>query len=119
MFTEYLRKIVDNVEGGVGGLIMGLDGIAVETYIKDAQRFDINTIGMEFSFILTQVKKAGDILQIGGVNEFSVKAEQLIMVIRMLTDEYFMAVVLAPGALHGKARYLLRVTGPVVAKELS
>jgi predicted regulator of Ras-like GTPase activity (Roadblock/LC7/MglB family) len=118
VFTEYLRKIVDNVEGGVGGLIMGLDGIAVDTYIKDAQRFDINTIGMEFSFILTQVKKAGDILQIGGVNEFSVKAEQLIMVIRMLTEEYFMAIILRADGNFGKARFMMRLSEPKLRAEL-
>ena len=118
MFTDYLRKIVDSVEGGLGGLIMGLDGIAVETYVKDTQRFDINTIGMEFSFILTQVKKAGDILQIGGVNEFSVKAEQLIMVIRMLTEEYFMAIILRSDGNFGKARFMMRVSEPRLRAEL-
>jgi predicted regulator of Ras-like GTPase activity (Roadblock/LC7/MglB family) len=118
VFTEYLQKIVDNVEGGVGGLIMGLDGIAVETYVRDAQKFDINTIGMEFSFILTQVKKAGDILQIGGVSEFAVKAEQLIMVIRMLTDEYFIAIVLRSDGNFGKCRFMMRVTEPKLRAEL-
>lgn len=112
MFTEYLRKIVDNVEGGMGGLIMGLDGIAVETYLRDGHRFDINTIGMEFSYILTQVKKAGDSLQIGGITEFAIKAEQLLMVIRMLTDEYFLAVVLSADGNFGKARFMMRVTEP-------
>ena len=31
MFNEPLKKIVDNVEGGIAGLVMGLDGIPVET----------------------------------------------------------------------------------------
>ena len=32
MFREGLQKIVDNVEGGLAGVLMGFDGIAVETY---------------------------------------------------------------------------------------
>ena len=64
MFTEQLKKVVDNVDGGVAGVIMGLDGIAVETYVRDGHTADINTIGMEFSFILTQVKKAAEILEV-------------------------------------------------------
>ena len=36
----------------MGGLIMGLDGIAVDSYVRTGQHFDITTMGMEFSFIL-------------------------------------------------------------------
>ena len=30
MFAETLRKVVDNVDGGIAAVIMGLDGIPVE-----------------------------------------------------------------------------------------
>jgi len=118
VFREHLQKIVDSVDGGVGGLIMGLDGIAVDTYVRNGEQFDINTIGMEFSFILTQIKKAGDILEVGGVSEFAVKAEQLILVIRMITEEYFIAVVLKSDGNFGKCRFLMRVTEPKLRAEL-
>lgn len=97
---------------------MGLDGIAVETYIRDGAGVDINTIGMEFSFILTQVKKAGQILSLGGVREFAIKAESLILMIRMLTDEYFLAVVLGSDGNFGKCRFLMRIVEPRLTAEL-
>jgi predicted regulator of Ras-like GTPase activity (Roadblock/LC7/MglB family) len=31
LFAEILKKVVDNVDGGLGAVIMGLDGIPVET----------------------------------------------------------------------------------------
>lgn len=118
MFTEHLKKIVDNVDGGIGAVIMGLDGIAVDTYLRDGAKSDINTIGMEFSFILTQANKAAEILEVGSLEEVSIKAEQLVLVIRMLTAEYFVAVILGPTANFGKARFLMRITTPRLLAEL-
>ena len=118
MFTQYLEKIVDQVGDGIGAVIMGLDGIAVETYIRDQHSFDVSVIGMEFSFILTQVKKAAEALKIGGLSDFVIKAEQLTLVIRMLTDEYFVAVALMPSGNLGKCRFLLRLIAPQIIREL-
>ena len=78
MFAETLKKVVDNVDGGIAAVIMGLDGIPVETYVRqNDDRVDINTVAMEFSFILGQVRKAGDSLQVGSLEELSVKAQRL------------------------------------------
>ena len=118
MFTKHLKKVVDNVDGGVGGLIMGLDGIPVETYVRQERKVDINTIGMEFSFILTQVKKAAEILEVGDLEEISIKAEQLTVVIRMLSEDYFLAVVISADGNFGKCRFLMRVTAPKIIAEL-
>ena len=62
MFAETLKKVVDNVDGGIAAVIMGLDGIPVETYVRSNDRVDVKTVAMEFSFILGQVRKAGDSL---------------------------------------------------------
>lgn len=118
MFAETLKKVVDNVDGAVAAVIMGLDGIPVETYTRLTDRVDVNTIGMEFSFILGQVRKAGDSLQVGGLEEMSVKANRLLLVCRMLTPLYFIAVVLSPEGNFGKARYLMRMAGPSLTAQL-
>jgi predicted regulator of Ras-like GTPase activity (Roadblock/LC7/MglB family) len=97
---------------------MGFDGIAVESYAKDAQKLDIQTVGMEFSFILAQVKKAADIIDGGGVEEVSIRTERLTLLIRVLSKDYFVALALLPGGNTGKGRYLLRVTAPQIQAEL-
>jgi predicted regulator of Ras-like GTPase activity (Roadblock/LC7/MglB family) len=118
VFNEQLKKIVDRIDGGVGGLIMGLDGIAVASYLADNSKMDITTLGMEFSFILTQAKKASDILKLGGMEEFAIRAESLVLVIRMLSADYFLAVVLRSDGNFGKCRYLMRVAQPRISAEL-
>ncbi len=118
MFAEHLKKIVDNVDGGIAAIVMGLDGIPVETYVRQNDKVDVNTIAMEFSFILGQVRKAGDSLAVGNLEELTVKAQRLVLICRMLTPQYFVAVVVSAEANSGKARFLTRLAGPQLAAQL-
>ena len=36
MFAETLKKVVDNVDGAIAAVIMGLDGIPVDSYVRQA-----------------------------------------------------------------------------------
>jgi predicted regulator of Ras-like GTPase activity (Roadblock/LC7/MglB family) len=118
LFAETLKKVVDNVEGGIAAVVMGLDGISVDTYIKLADRVDVNTVAMEFSFILSQVRKAGESLAVGNLEELSVKAQRLLLVCRMISPQYFIAIVMAPEGNFGKARYLARLAQPQLVSQL-
>lgn len=119
MFKEALKQVVDGTEGGVAALLMGYDGIPVDQYVRGDGTFDIQTVGMEYSVILTGVRQAAQMLDLGNTLEVSIKAEQLTTVVRYLTEEYFLAVTLEPGANVGKARYLLRTLGSGLVAELS
>ena len=118
MFANTLKKVVDNVDGGIAAVVMGLDGIPVETYIKHDDRIDVNTVAMEFSFIITQVRKAGDSLQVGSLEELAIKAQRLTLVCRMLSPQYFVAIAMAPDGNFGKARYMMRMATPQLAAQL-
>ncbi|NOY91904.1 MAG: hypothetical protein GXP55_11970 [Deltaproteobacteria bacterium] len=119
MFKQVLKEVVDGTEGGVAGLLMGYDGIAVDQYVRSDSSIDVQTVGMEYSVILSGVRKAVEMLEVGAALEVSIKAEQLTTVVRYLTDEYFIAMTLVPGANVGKARYMLRTRGGRLVEELS
>jgi len=118
LFAETLKKVVDNVDGGIAAVIMGLDGIPVETYVRQSDRVDVNTVAMEFSFILTQVRKAGDSLAVGSLEEMVVKAQRLLLVCRMISPQYFIAIAIAPEGNFGKARFLARLATPTLVAAL-
>jgi predicted regulator of Ras-like GTPase activity (Roadblock/LC7/MglB family) len=118
MFAEALKKIVDHVDGGIAAIVMGLDGIAVDSYVRQRDKLDVQTVAMEFSFILGQVRKAGDSLQVGGLEELSVKAQRLVLICRMISPQYFVAVALTSEGNFGKARFLARMAQPALSAAL-
>ena len=118
MFADQIKDVVDNVKGSLGGLIMGLDGIALDQYLSDKNELDVETVGMEFSYIMTQVRKAGESLELGGVNEMVIKAEGVTLLFRMLSDDYFMAIFLGVNANYGKTRFLMRLAEAKLRNEL-
>jgi len=118
MFKEMLQNLVDRTEGGVAGLLMASDGIAIDQYSKVDGPFDIESVGMEYSVVLKGVQRAAEMLDTGTTSEVSVKTERLTTVVRMLTEEYFVALTLEPGGNIGKARYLLRVNAPELIDNL-
>ena len=119
MFAETLKKVVDNVDGGIAAVVMGLDGIPVDTLrpAKGPRRRE-HRRRWSSRFILTQVRKAGDSLQVGGLEELSVKAQRLVLVCRMISPQYFVAIAMAPEGNFGKARYLARIATPALVAQL-
>jgi predicted regulator of Ras-like GTPase activity (Roadblock/LC7/MglB family) len=118
MFKEILRELVDRTDGGVAGLLMAADGIAIDQYSKEDGPFDIESVGMEYSVVLKGVQRAAEMLDAGTTEEVSVQTERLTTVVRMLSEEYFVALAVAPGGNVGKARYLLRVSAPKLIENL-
>lgn len=119
MFKNVLRDVVDNTEGAVASLLMGFDGIAVDTYHQDDMSPTIETIGMEYSTLLGQIRDAARVLEIGTAREVAVQTEAMTTVIRLLNEDYFVAVALKPGGNYGKARFHLRRMTPTLLEGLS
>jgi predicted regulator of Ras-like GTPase activity (Roadblock/LC7/MglB family) len=118
MFKEILQDLVDRADGGVAGLLMASDGIAIDQYSKGEGPFDIESVGMEYSVVLKGMQRASEMLDAGSTKEVSVETERLTTVVRMLSDEYFVALALEPKGNVGKARYLLRVSAPQLIENL-
>jgi predicted regulator of Ras-like GTPase activity (Roadblock/LC7/MglB family) len=118
MFRENLQKMVERVDGGVAGILMGFDGISVEAYARPGGGTDIQTVGMELAHVISQVRRAAEALEVGGLREVMVRADKLIVLVHVLNTEYFVACAIRPEANSGKARYLLRLLAPQIQSEL-
>ncbi len=119
MFTEILREVVEKTDGAIASVLMGFDGITVDTYAPGESPFDVETVGMEYSVVLLQIKQAAEMLEIGNTTEVAVQAENMTTLIRLLTDEYFIALAIQPGGNYGKGRYMLRIQAPKLVENLT
>jgi hypothetical protein len=119
MFRDSLQRMVDRLAGGVAGILMGFDGISVDSYTKDGEEsLDIQTVGMELAHAVVQMRKAAEQLDVGQVRELTLKADNLVVLVYLLNDEYFVAFALKPEASFGKGRYLLKLLAPQIQAEL-
>jgi predicted regulator of Ras-like GTPase activity (Roadblock/LC7/MglB family) len=119
MFQDVLREIVERTDGAIASLLMGFDGITVDSYSKTTSSLNVESVGSEYSVVLGQIKQAAAMLDLGAAHEVAVQAENMTTVIRLLNDEYFVAMALEPAGNFGKARYLLRVQAPKLLERLS
>ena len=121
MFQEVLKDVVDRTEGGIAGLVMGFDGITVDSYVSPeaAGMLEVETVGMEYSVILKEIRKAAEMLDAGAAREVAIQAERLTTVIRLINDEYFVALAMKPEGNYGKARFLLRTSASKLAADLT
>jgi predicted regulator of Ras-like GTPase activity (Roadblock/LC7/MglB family) len=118
MFQEALKQVVEGTEGAMASLLMDFQGVAVDSYIKEGSGFDIESVGAEFSVVVKSIQRAAESLEAGGAHEVAVSAEKMITVVRVVNQDYFLALALKPDGNIGKARYLLRTTAPKLLVEL-
>lgn len=107
MFSDILKRIVNETSGGVGAVLMGYDGIAIDQFFRPEAKIDLQMVVVEYSNVLKEIRQTADILSLGEMEEISIRTDRYIIVIRLLNDEYFVAFILNRDGNFGKCRYLL------------
>ena len=109
MFKEALQQILNRTEGSLGVLIMGLDGIPVEKAWRDDlshSNFDIAVA--EYTALIKKAEKSNGDTGLGGLNEITVSNENAVFIMRLLGEDYFLALIMSPEGNFGRGRYELR-----------
>jgi predicted regulator of Ras-like GTPase activity (Roadblock/LC7/MglB family) len=119
-FKEHLKRAVTETPGALMCTLMGNDGIAVDTFETERSvEEDIATSTIELTSLLGQVRASTGGLKSGSLKELVVGGQQLMAIVRPLTDDYFLALLMDAQGNTGKARYLLRVISPRLVEELA
>ena len=111
MFSKILQRIVEETGGGIGAVLMGYDGIAIDQFFSPDEELDLHMVVVEYSNVLKEIRKTAEILSLGEMEEISIRTDRFIIVIRMLNDDYFVALVIARDGNFGKGRYLMTREG--------
>ena len=120
-FREHIQRVVEQVPGALACTIMGFDGISVDSYEVGGAEVDLQTLFTEYASVAHQVRRAfEDPSSIAGgrLSEMVVGSPKFTAVVLPIGNEYFIAAIMTPSAMMGKARYLLRITAPKIGKEL-
>jgi len=107
VFGKILQRIVEETGGGIGAILMGFDGIAIDQYFQPCEGVDLHQVAVEYANMLKEIKNAGEILNTGELEEVSIRTERFYVVVRVLSDEYFVALTIDGQGNFGQGRYLL------------
>jgi len=117
-FRDTLRSIVESVEGSVGAVIMGYDGIAIDEHVREDCPFDVQILVVEYASVLKEIKKTVDVLKSGELEEVSIATGLCRVIVRAINDEFFIALVMSRDGNYGKGRYLVKREAPVLLEGL-
>ncbi len=107
---EHLQKLVEGVEGAKAALLMDFDGIEVAHYVSGDM--DIQTLGIEFSQLMNNVRRQAAILEVGELEEMMVRTQDLLLLFRVVNKDCFLTLACNGNGNFGKARFLLRLAAP-------
>ena len=120
MFKEMLESIIERTEGSLGALIMGTDGIAVEKVLGQAGvELNLDVAAAEFTSLVRNAQRAGADTGLGSLRELVISLEGAVMLMRLLTKDYFVVLALNADGNMGRGRFELRKAELKLAKEFA
>jgi len=107
LFTEVLRAVAGRVEGCVGLMIVGMDGIPIDKLSLD-EHYNFELLATELSALLRNTRQASEEVGAGRLSEWVVKTDALILIAVAITEEYFLLGAMRAGGNSGRARFAMK-----------
>ena len=115
---ETLNTIVTSVDGALAAIIMGYDGIPIDEFAVEQSDFDTQLLSVEYSTVLKEIKRALDVISAGEMEEVSIATTRTRVLMRVLNDDLFIALIMRRDGNFGKGRYLLQLKSFELMREL-
>ena len=116
---DSLNTIVQSVDGALSAIIMAYDGIPIDEVTVEQSEFDIQLLSVEYATVLKEIKRAVEVIKMGDLEEVFISTTRTCVVVRVLNDDLFAALIMSRDGNIGKGRYLLKLKSFEVLRELS
>ena len=118
VFSEVLQDVAKKVDGWVGLVVMGMDGIPIEQLpLDDTVNFE--TLAAECTALLKNTRQASEEVGAGKLREITITTELLVILAVAITEDYILLGVMKRGTNHGRARFVMRRATLRLAKEFA
>ncbi len=109
MFEEVLSSAFKRMEGAILCVVLDDEGFPLASYPQENENPEALELILQ---ILNELKQTISLISdnnFGKTVDISIKTDRFILIIKPLSQNYFLASVLKTDAISGKARYILRV----------
>lgn len=117
MFKQKLTNVVNNVDGSIGCLLIGFDGIPIDSVYRSEELPQMNAIAVELSNLLDKFRRL-QAYDVGEINEVSVTAGNITALAKVVAEEYLLILAMAASADVNRGQTMLRLIAPYVEEEM-
>jgi predicted regulator of Ras-like GTPase activity (Roadblock/LC7/MglB family) len=107
-FASVLKGVAERVPETQVLMIMGTDGIPIERLTVRPDP-NLDAVAAEYTTLLRASVSTASDTGLGELRELTVVTEKMIALLVGITRDYFLFAALSPGALTGRARFVLRL----------
>ncbi len=116
MFAVTLKDIADRLDDLECIMLVGTDGLPIEKVVR-RESLNIELLIAEFTTILRNTAHTAIEVEAGALDELILLTGQLIVLLKAITSEYFLMMILREGANIGRARFELKKAKYILEKE--
>lgn len=117
MFKQKLTRVVKNVDGTLGCMLIGFDGIPIESVFGGEEMPHLTAVAVELSNLLDKFRRL-QIYEVGEVNEVSITLGQVTALARVVAQDYLLILALDAHADVNRGQTMLRLIAPYVEREM-
>lgn len=118
-FRKMMQQLLESTPGALACTLMGFDGIPIDTVKVDNSEIDLQALLTELSSLAAIAKGLKDNHPTGPLSNLALDSDNMTAVVRPVTEEYFIAMVLSPSGLPGRAAFEMRLATPALVTELT
>lgn len=116
MFAQTLKDITSRLTEVHCIFLMGMDGMPIDKVVVN-NSLNIDMLTAEFTAVLRNTMQTSREVGAGSLDELMVLSNQLVLVMKAITPEYFLMMILPEDANIGRARFELKKAKYVLEKE--
>lgn len=117
MFKTLLQEVLDCVDHSMGIVVLDSDGLVVDKVIRGEEEKTEN-LAVECINLIKETRLLTLNPHVGALEELTLQTERMRFILRAITPEYFLVLLMKPQGLAGLARYQLAKSRFKVEKEL-
>jgi predicted regulator of Ras-like GTPase activity (Roadblock/LC7/MglB family) len=115
-FKEALEAIAARVPETRALMIMGTDGIPIERIVVEPDP-NLEAVTAEYTTLLRSSLATARDTGVGELQGLAVVTDNMTALMQSITNDYYFFACLGPGAVLGRARYVLRLAGMKLERE--
>jgi len=116
MFKQKLARVVSNVDGALGCMLIGFDGIAIDS-VWDQDLPQMSAVAVELSNLLAKFRRL-QIQDVGEISEVSITTGDITTLARVVAGEYLLILAMSMNGDVGRGQTMLRLISPFVEREM-